>query len=93
MQLCSWRQPIQLECGQVEWLALGFGFVNISSEIGPNPAANGSAVTPWSHPGLSPNPSSPPLSSVWHLCLGRAWLLQLGTTGSDFSANFKAQKQ
>lgn len=49
MQLCSWSQPIQLECGQVEWLALGFGFVNISSEIGPNPAANGSAVTPWSH--------------------------------------------
>ena len=53
MQLCSWMQPRRLECGQVSWfpqLALGFGFVDISSEIGPwNPAVNGSAVAPWSH--------------------------------------------
>lgn len=49
MQLCSWRLPGQLECGEVGWLALGFGFVDISSEIGPSPAANGSAVAPWNH--------------------------------------------
>lgn len=75
MQLCCCRRPIQLECGQVAGLALGFGFVNISSEIGPSPAANGSAVAPRSHPGLSPNPSSPPLSPVGRLFLGKAWLL------------------
>lgn len=49
MQSCSWRQLGQLECGQVAWLALGFGLVDISSEIGLGPAANGSAVAPWSH--------------------------------------------
>ena len=52
MQLCSWKQPSQLECGQVAWfppLALGFGFVDMSSEIGPSPAANGSVVAPWNH--------------------------------------------
>lgn len=67
MQLCSWKQPSQLECGQVAWfppLALGFGFVDMSSEIGPSPAANSSVVAPWNHPGLSPNPSSSLLPPV-----------------------------
>lgn len=52
MQLCSWKQPGQLECSQVAWLpplALGFGLLDISSEIGPSPAANGSAVAPCNH--------------------------------------------
>lgn len=47
MQLCSWKQ-----CGQVAWfppLASGFGFVDISSEIGLSAAANGSAVATWNH--------------------------------------------
>lgn len=39
MQLCSWKRPGLLECGKVclvypGWLS-GFGFVHISSEIGP----------------------------------------------------------
>lgn len=78
MQLCSWKQRGLLECGQVAWfplLALGFGFVDISSEIGLSPAANRSVVAPWNHPGLSFNPSSPPLPPLGHLFLGRAWLL------------------
>lgn len=50
MQLGSWKQRGLLECGQVAWfplVALGFGFVDISSEIGPSPAANCSVVAPW----------------------------------------------
>ena len=49
MQLCSWMQSVLLECGQAPWLALGIGLVHISSEIGPCPAANGSAVALRSH--------------------------------------------
>lgn len=78
MQLCSWKQRGLLECGQVAWfplLALGFGFVDISSEIGLSPAANRSAVAPWNHLGLSFKPSSPPLPPVGRFFLGRAWLL------------------